>query len=120
MSLDRLLFGWGWLCVALAAAGAVVPVLPTTPFLLLALWSFGRTSPRTHARLLAHPRFGPPLRQWRDERAVSRRTKSVALTSIAAGWGVVLGTSGALPALLAAAPMLAVAFVIATRPLPRT
>jgi hypothetical protein len=43
----------------------------------------------------------------------------VALTSIAAGWGVLLGTTGALAAAMAAVPMLGVAFFIATRPLPR-
>jgi uncharacterized membrane protein YbaN (DUF454 family) len=71
------------------------------------------------ARLLAHPRFGAPLRQWHDERAVSRRTKAAALTSIAAGWGALLGAAGALPAAIAAVPMIAVALFIATRPLPR-
>jgi uncharacterized protein len=119
MRLDRLLLAGGWLCVTLAAAGAVLPLLPTTPFLLLALWSFGRTSPRMQARLLAHPRFGPALRRWHEEQAVSRRTKLAALTSIAAGWGVLLGMSGVLAAAIAAAPMIAVAFFLATRPLPR-
>ena len=54
----------GWICVALGAVGAVLPLMPTVPFLLGAAYCFERGSPRLHAWLMSHPRFGPPLVDW--------------------------------------------------------
>jgi len=65
----------GWLCMALGLIGVFVPMLPTTPFLLLSAACFLRSSPRMHARLMAHPRLGPFLEQWRRERTIPRAAK---------------------------------------------
>ncbi|MEZ4362612.1 MAG: YbaN family protein [Kofleriaceae bacterium] len=73
----------GWAFFGLGVAGAFLPILPTTPFMLLALWGFSRSSPRLEAWLLAHRSFGPPLRAWRAHRVVSWRAKAVAWTSMA-------------------------------------
>jgi uncharacterized protein len=62
-------------CVVLGIIGIFVPGLPTVPFLLVAAWAGGRGWPRLEAWLLAHPRHGPPIRRWRDHRAVPRRAK---------------------------------------------
>ena len=62
-------------CLALGVLGAFLPVLPTTPFLLVAAWAAGKGWPQFEAWLLAHPRFGPPIRRWRDHRAVPRSAK---------------------------------------------
>lgn len=62
----------------LGLIGAVLPVLPTVPFLLLAAWAAGRGWPSLEAWLLAHPRCGPLIRQWRERGAVPRRTKWLA------------------------------------------
>jgi uncharacterized membrane protein YbaN (DUF454 family) len=62
-------------CVALGAAGAVLPGLPTVPFLLVAAWAGGRGWPALEAWLLAHPRYGPDIRRWREHGAVPRRAK---------------------------------------------
>jgi len=62
-------------CVVLGIVGIFVPGLPTVPFLLVAAWAAGRGWPRLEAWLLAHPRHGPPIRRWRDHRAVPRRAK---------------------------------------------
>lgn len=78
----------GVISVALGAVGAFLPILPTVPFLLLATFCFARSNPEWEQRLLNHPRYGPPLRQWRDRRAISRKAKTGAL--IAMGAGVVL------------------------------
>lgn len=71
--------------VALAAIGAVLPLLPTVPFLLLACFCFARGNPAWEQRLLDHPRWGPPLLQWRQKRAISRRAKISALIAMSMG-----------------------------------
>lgn len=68
----------------LAVAGAVLPVLPTVPFLLLAAWAGGRGWPSLEARLLAHPRHGPVIRQWRERGIVPRKAKWLATTMMLA------------------------------------
>jgi uncharacterized membrane protein YbaN (DUF454 family) len=73
----------GWLCVGLGAIGVVLPVLPTTPFLLLAAACFARSSPRLYRRLLASRTFGPTIRRWQETRSISRRTKMTAIASLA-------------------------------------
>jgi uncharacterized protein len=72
---------------ALGVAGVFLPLLPTTPFLLVAAWAAGKGWPQFEAWLLAHSRLGPPIRRWRDHRAVPRAAKwaaSVTMLSTAA------------------------------------
>jgi uncharacterized membrane protein YbaN (DUF454 family) len=69
----------------LAAAGVVLPLLPTVPFLLLAAACASRGWPALDRWLLAHPRWGPPLSRWRERRAVPLRAKWLATASMAAG-----------------------------------
>ena len=83
----------GWFFVALGIVGAFLPLLPTTPFLLLAIWFFARSSPKMEAWLFNHPRFGPPLRDWRDERAIPRRAKIMAVSLIAASYALMWFTA---------------------------
>ena len=81
----------GFLFLGLGAAGVVLPVLPSTPFVLLAAWFFARSSSYWHERLMASELFGPMIRNWESERCVSCRTKLVAIGSmlIAGGASVV-------------------------------
>lgn len=72
----------GWLAVVLATLGVVLPLLPTTPFLLLAAWCFARSSPRFHAWLLYRSWFGPYLRHWQDHRALPPGAKGKAVIMI--------------------------------------
>ncbi|MBV1689059.1 YbaN family protein [Novosphingobium sp. G106] len=84
----------GLICVALGAIGAFLPVLPTVPFLLLAVFCFARSRPEWAERLYAHPRYGPALRQWRDRRAISRKAKLSALAVMALSAAVSWATIG--------------------------
>jgi uncharacterized membrane protein YbaN (DUF454 family) len=78
-----LLLATGFLFVGLAALGAVLPVLPTTPFLLVAAACFARSSPRFYEWLLSNPTFGPLIREWRERRSIPRRAKLAAIVLIA-------------------------------------
>jgi len=69
----------GMLFFGLGAVGTVVPGLPTTVFMLLALWSFSHSSSRFHDWLYNHHLFGPPLQQWRRYRVIPRRAKMLAI-----------------------------------------
>ncbi|HYH67419.1 MAG TPA: YbaN family protein [Urbifossiella sp.] len=65
-------------CVGLAYLGALLPGLPTTPWVLLASWCFARSSPRLQAWLRRSPFFGTLLRDWDEHRGIRRRVKLVA------------------------------------------
>ena len=79
---------WLWWLLAYASlglgiVGIVVPGLPTVPFVLLAAFAAARGSQRLRDRLLADRRFGPMIRDWERERAVSRRAKRLAIGMMA-------------------------------------
>lgn len=74
-----LLFTLGCLLFALGFVGAFVPVLPTTPFMLLALWCFSRSSQRFHDWLYHHRVFGPPMQQWHEHRVIPAPAKAIAI-----------------------------------------
>ncbi|MFT5058544.1 MAG: uncharacterized membrane protein YbaN (DUF454 family) [Planctomycetota bacterium] len=76
MSISRLLYlVGGWTFAGLAFLGALLPLMPTTPFLLLAGICFARSSPRMHERLMSLPMFGEYMRQWNDSHTVPRAAK---------------------------------------------
>ena len=72
----------GTLSLGCGIAGAVLPLLPTTPFLLLSVYAFARSSPRLHRWLINHSQFGPMILNWQQHGAIDRRTKRIALTVI--------------------------------------
>lgn len=87
---------WIWLLggaisLGTGVVGIVLPVLPTTPFVLLAAYCFSHGSARYEHWLLNHPRFGPMVRDWRTNRAVPLRAKQLAwfmmiFSSVIAWW----------------------------------
>lgn len=81
--LRALWLGGGVTALALGILGLFLPLLPTTPFVLLAAFCFTRGSPRWERWLLAHPRFGPLVRDWRARRAIPLRAKRLAWTMMA-------------------------------------
>lgn len=76
----------GLLLVGLGFVGAFLPVLPTTPFLILAVACFARSSHRLESWLLDHPGFGPTLRDWRERGAIPRKAKLLALAGMTVGF----------------------------------
>ena len=74
----------GWVFFGLGVAGIFLPVLPATPFMLLALWGFSKSSPRLEAWLLAHRIFGAQLRAWKAHRVIPLRAKLIAWGSMLA------------------------------------
>lgn len=73
-------FSLGWFFFALGAIGAVLPVMPTTPFMLLALWAFSQSSERFHNWLYNHRFFGPPLQKWKQYRVIPLSAKIVSVS----------------------------------------
>lgn len=71
--------GLGWLALGLAIIGIALPVLPTTPFLLLAAFFFSKGSPRIHQWILNHKWFGPPIRDWQAGMGISLKAKISAI-----------------------------------------
>ena len=70
-----ILLSLGFLCVGLAFIGIFVPGIPTTPFLIVALWAFAKSSKKFHAWLLNHKRFGTVLRNWESHKVVPIKAK---------------------------------------------
>lgn len=115
----------GWLAlglgfVAFGIIGAILPLMPTTIFLILAAACFARSSPRLEHWLLEHARFGPALRAWRAERAIPRRAKAAACLGMLLGYLLfILATRpGSVEAAAAAAALGGCALWIVRQPVP--
>ncbi len=109
----------GLISLALGIIGIFLPLLPTTPFVLLSAFCFSRGSQRLHDWLLAHPRLGPPIHEWRDHGAISKKAKGLAAAAMLLAF--LLAWLGGAPkeALIAQVVVLiAVAVFIFTRPSP--
>lgn len=107
----------GLVFVGLGVLGAFLPVLPTTPFLLISLWAFSRSSTRLEAWLLHHPRFGPRLRAWRHHRVIPLGAKLAAWGSMLASLTLMLVTRRSWIAVAGAASVMAIgAIYIARKP----
>lgn len=112
------LLAFGWINVALGVVGMVLPVMPTTVFLLVALWAFAKSSPRFHRWLYNHPRLGHTIRAWHEHGVIPLRAKVLALAVMGASLlyvSLVAATDWTLPTLLAL-PLAGVAVFIVTRP----
>ncbi|MDF3605135.1 YbaN family protein [Paracoccus sp. DMF-8] len=107
----------GWVALALGLIGAVLPVMPTVPFMLVAVWAFSRSSPQLRDRILNNPSFGPAIRGWQERGVISRKAKLCAIGAMSAGilFSLWLGLSVRVIAVQAAI-CAAVAVFIASRP----
>jgi uncharacterized membrane protein YbaN (DUF454 family) len=111
-----LMVALGWIFFALGLVGLLLPLVPTTPFMLLALWAFSIGSKRFHRWLYHHRIFGPPLQRWKRDRVIPRWAKVLALGSMTGSlllaW---LGTDAPWYGLLAMATVMAAGAVYVLR-----
>lgn len=77
----------GLISVGCAYIGAIVPGIPTTSFLLLALWCFSKSSPKLQAWIWEHPTFGPYVQNWTNKRIYPTRAKYIMLACCAFSYG---------------------------------
>ncbi len=108
----------GWLSVGLGIVGIILPILPTTPFLLVAVWAFSRSSPALAEKLRSHPKAGPYIRAWQDHGVIPVVGKALSTVMMTA-MGIYLTAYSTAPlwaAVLACVVMIAVSIYILTRP----
>ncbi len=109
----------GLLALGLGIIGVVLPILPTTPFMLLATFCFAKSSKRLHDWLVNHRTFGPTVRDWHAHGAISKTAKISAVLTMAGvlALGFFLGLKTNL-LIIQAVVMLGAATFILTRPFP--
>lgn len=110
-------FAVGTLALLLGALGVILPVLPTTPFVILAAFAFGKSSPALHAWLENNATFGPLIRDWRENGAIAPRIKALACTMMISAFALslVMGVNGRILLIQAICLSGAAAYVL-TRP----
>ena len=111
----------GLVSLALGAIGIVVPLLPTTPLVLLAAFAFANSSETLHQWLLDHNVFGPLIDNWQRHRAISRPAKAMAAVSMIAILAISWLMDVAMPIIAIQAVILgcAAAFILTRPSLPR-
>jgi uncharacterized protein len=119
LDLRRLIYlGVGWLSLGMAVAGIILPILPTTPMLLVAAWAFGKSSPELAEKIRSHRVFGPPVRDWQDHGVINFKAKSLVI-AVMALMGTWLWIFGHLPVwltLLIIAVMVGAGIFVGSRP----
>lgn len=107
----------GWIAVACALVGTILPIVPTVPFLLVAAWAFGQSSEELRQKLLSHPVFGPDIRRWQERGAIRRPAKILAVVAMAGSVVITAALDAPVYALvLQAAVLTMVSVFIVSRP----
>lgn len=107
---------FGWIMVCLGAVGALLPLFPTTVFLLIGMWAFSISSPRFRNWLLEHRWLGPVLRAWHQHRAIPRIAKILSVTTMAGSVTVLALVAAWIVPVVAAGVSAPVALFIVSRP----
>ena len=109
------LLAFAWVNVGLGMIGVVVPGMPTTVFLIIAVWAFSKSSVRFHRWLWGHKTFGPSIRAWHEHRVIPLKAKILASVMMTASFIYVtffVAESWVLPAVLAAVLVPSAAFIL--------
>jgi len=108
----------GWMFFSLGIIGLLLPVVPTTPFMLLALWAFSRSSERFYNWLYTHKFFGPALQMWKQYGVIPKIAKIMSLSfmSISFTYVVFISPLNFLLKLVIAVFMLYAAWFILSKP----
>ncbi len=85
-------FGIAWISFSLGIIGAFLPIIPTTPFLILSAYLFSKSSPRFHAWLLGLPIAGKGIKDWQENRVIRPRAKVLCATMITFSLAVIYST----------------------------
>ena len=110
-------FGLGIIALILGAIGIVLPLLPTTPFVLLAAFAFGKSSTRLRNWLQSHKTFGPIITDWEQNGAIAKKYKRLACAMMAASLALSLALGVAPTIIMIQAVFLSLAaFYVLTRP----
>lgn len=83
-------FVLAWLSFAVGIIGAFLPILPTTPLLILSAYLFSKSSPRFHAWLLNLPLAGEGIRDWQENRVIRSRAKILCSLTILLSLGIII------------------------------
>lgn len=116
-----LLIGFGWLMICVGIIGIFVPVMPTTVFLIAALWAFSRSSRKFQQWLWTHPVFGPPVRNWHLYRVIPIRGKVLAVIVMTLSFVYVaiwVAEDWQLPAIVGAIMLPAALYIVTRRSRP--
>ena len=109
----------GLAALAAAAVGVLLPLIPTTPFVILAAFAFMKSSTRLHDWLVNHRVFGPMILDWRDHGAISTAAKRVAIASMGAVFLLSMVVQAPVWVLAVQAPVLGICiWYVGSRPLP--
>lgn len=108
----------GWICVGMGSLGIIMPVLPTTPFLLVAVWAFSKASPELAERIRSHPRYGRYILAWERHGVIPNAAKVLAVLMMAGSFAwLYWGTDAPVPVkIVIGVLLLGVAMYITTRP----
>jgi len=110
---------FGTASVGVGLFNAFIPLLPTTIFLIIGIWAYGKGSPELRAKLLAHPTFGPALTHWVEQRAITRRAKWQCVGTIITGYVITLSFVGFTTAsVLVGAGLAGLCLFLSSRPEP--
>ena len=83
-----ILLATGWVSLALGIIGIFLPLLPTTPFVLLSAYCFSKSSPRLHSWLINQPRLGPMIQNWEQQGSISQNAKVTSTVLMIGMFGV--------------------------------
>lgn len=108
----------GYLAFGLGFIGIFLPILPTTPFMIVALWAFSKGNKKMHSWLLNHPKFGNSLQQWESHQIIPLKAKLTALgfISLSAGYLILFSEISIYIRIIAVISMAYVIIYVLTRP----